>query len=130
PASIAANFPSTWRQSAQAADLLIVARRAFFSSLEPLKIARQMQGFKVALVDVEDMYDEFNYGEKTPQAMKDFFAYARTMWKLAPRYVLLAGDASFDQRNYLGAGDFDLVPTKLVDTDFMETASDDWFTDF
>jgi hypothetical protein len=130
PASIAANSPSKWRHSAQAADLLIVARRAFFSSLEPLKIARQMQGFKVALVDVEDIYDEFSFGEKTPQAVKDFFAYTRTMWKLAPRYVLLAGDASFDQRNYLGAGDFDLVPTKLVDTDFMETASDDWFADF
>ena len=68
--------------------------------------------------------------EKSPQAVKDFLLYARTRWKLAPRYVLLAGDASYDQKNYLGAGDFDLVPTKLIDTEFMETASDDWFADF
>src|SRR5262249_44949683 len=26
--------------------------------------------------------------------------------------------------------EFDFVPTKFVDTDYMETASDDWFSDF
>ena len=40
------------------------------------------------------------------------------------------GDASYDPRNYLGLGNFDLVPTKLVDTAYFETASDDWFVDF
>jgi hypothetical protein len=79
---------------------------------------------------MEDIYDEFNYGEKDPQALKDFLLYARSNWKLAPRFVLMFGDASYDSRNYLGVGDLNLVPTKLVDTDFMETASDDWFADF
>jgi hypothetical protein len=51
-------------------------------------------------------------------------------WKIAPRFVLFAGDASYDARNYLGLGDFDFVPTRLVDTAYMETASDDWFADF
>jgi hypothetical protein len=41
----------------------------------------------------------------------------------------LVGDASYDPRNYLGQGSFDLVPTKLVDTAYFETASDDWFVD-
>jgi Peptidase family C25 len=62
--------------------------------------------------------------------MKDFLSFAGNNWKVAPRFVLMLGDASFDSRNYLGVGDFDLVPTKLVDTEFMETASDDWFADF
>ena len=44
--------------------------------------------------------------------------------------VLLVGDASFDSRNYLGLGDFDFLPTKLVETAVLETASDDWFADF
>jgi len=39
------------------------------------------------------------------------------------------GDASFDPRNYLGMGDLDFVPTKLIDTAYLETASDDWFVD-
>src|SRR5262249_34094060 len=41
-----------------------------------------------------------------------------------------AGHASLDPRNHLGFGDSDIVPTKLIDTGLMETASDDWFVDF
>ncbi|MEK6302584.1 MAG: C25 family cysteine peptidase [Acidobacteriota bacterium] len=95
-----------------------------------MKKLREGQGLHVALVDIEDIFDEFSYGEKTPQAVKDFISYAATNWKEKPSFVLFAGDASLDPRNYLGFGDNDLVPTKLVDTSLMETASDDWFADF
>ena len=44
--------------------------------------------------------------------------------------MLLAGDASVDPRNYLGFGFFDFVPTKIVITSALKTASDDWFSDF
>jgi hypothetical protein len=47
-----------------------------------------------------------------------------------PQFVLLVGDASLDPRNYLGFGNFDFVPTRLIDTQQLKTASDDWFTDF
>ena len=36
----------------------------------------------------------------------------------------------FDPRNYLGFGHLDLVPTKIVPSQFLMTASDDWFSDF
>jgi hypothetical protein len=29
-----------------------------------------------------------------------------------------------------GLGELDLLPTKLLDTSYLETASDDWFADF
>lgn len=128
--SLAANQPSNWRQTVNAADLVILTRREFISALEPLKLQRQSQGYKVAVVDVEDVYDEFSFGNKTPQAVKDFLSYAKTSWKVAPRFVLLAADASFDPKNYLGFGDSDFVPTKLIDTQLMETASDEWLADF
>jgi hypothetical protein len=54
---------------------------------------------------------------------------AKKQWSRAPRFVLLVGDASFDPKNYFGLGDLDFVPTKLIDTVYMETASDDWFVD-
>ncbi|HJQ27100.1 MAG TPA: C25 family cysteine peptidase, partial [Blastocatellia bacterium] len=38
--------------------------------------------------------------------------------------------ASYDAKNYLGLGGGEVVPTKLVDTAEMETASDDWYADF
>jgi hypothetical protein len=108
---------------------VIISHRDFLDSLQPLKKLRESQGLKVALIDVEDVYDEFNFGNKSPKAVKDFLASAKAKWRKPPRYVLLVGDASFDPRNYLGMGDLDLVPTKLVDTLYMETASDDWFVD-
>jgi len=82
------------------------------------------------LVDVEDLYDEFNFGSKHPWALKDFLNRAYAYWNPQPRFVLLVGDASYDPRNYLGFGEFDLVPTKFVDTEHLTTASDDWFVDF
>jgi hypothetical protein len=81
-------------------------------------------------MDVEDLYDEFNFGQKSPQAIKDFLAWATTHWEKAPQYVVLVGDGSFDPRNFLGLGDVDFVPTKLIDTVYLETASEDWFVDF
>jgi hypothetical protein len=84
----------------------------------------------VVLVDVEDLYDEFNFGAKSPWALKDFLAQAYQYWNPQPRYLILVGDTSYDPRNYLGYGEFDLMPTKLVDTEKLKTASDDWFVDF
>ena len=43
---------------------------------------------------------------------------------------MLVGDGSYDPRDYFHLGSFDFVPTKLVDTAFMETGSDDALSDF
>jgi hypothetical protein len=130
PASITVNQPSTWHKLNHRADLVIITHNDFIGSLSPLKSLRESQGWSVALIDVEDIYDEFSLGAKSPQALRDFLYRARVYWQRPPRFVLLVGDASFDPRNYLGLGDFDVVPTKLIDTFYLETASDDWFVDF
>jgi parallel beta-helix repeat protein len=130
PATITANQPSSLRHPTNSADMLIVTRREFISAVEPLKTLRQSQGLSVSVVDIEDIYDEFSFGHKSPQAMRDFIAHAAANWQKKPRFVLFGGDASYDPRNYLGYGDADVVPTKLLDTAYMETASDDWFSDF
>jgi hypothetical protein len=123
-----ANTPSTWHANHRA-DLIIITHGDFAPSLAPLVRLRQRQGLSVAVVDIEDLYDEFSYGQKTPYAVKMFLSAAKG-WARAPRYVLLVGNATYDPRNYTGLGDFDFVPTKLIDTAMIETASDDWFVDF
>lgn len=130
PAAMILNRPSNLREPALGADLVIITHSDFLDSVAPLKAAREGQGFSVAVVDVEDLYDEFSFGQKSPQAVKDFLAFTMSGWQTPPRYVLLVGDASLDPKGYLGFGDSDLVPTKLIDTRLMETASDGWFTDF
>lgn len=129
-AKVAANKPSSLRQSSNQADLVIIGAGDFSSSLQSLQSLRQGQGIQTMLLDVEDVYDEFSFGQKSPNAVKDFLSYARTNWKKAPKYVLLGGMASFDPRNYMGLGNTDFVPTKIVMTEHLETASDDWFVDF
>ena len=130
PFKLEANQVSTWRSRTNQADLIIITHHSLKDSFARLAGLRKSQGLKVETIDVEDIYDEFNFGNKSPQALKDFLSYAVTNWKKAPRYVLLAGSASYDPKNYNGFGSYDLVPTKLIDTDMTETASDDWFADF
>ena len=111
------------------ADLIIVTVPQFRAALEPLVAARQKQGLRVAVVDVEQIYDTFSAGEPGPEAIRAFVQYARAHWPApAPRYLLLAGDASYDPRGYLGGAEQDLVPTQLVHTAFSGwTASDVWY---
>jgi hypothetical protein len=130
PVEVKANQPSAWHQTGQGADLAIISHGDFLENLSPLKTLRELQGLSVALIDVEDLYDEFSYGTKTPNALKDFLTRASAFWQTPPRFVLLAGNASSDPRNYLGFDDRDFVPTKLIETVYLETASDDWFVDF
>ncbi len=129
-ARITPDRPSALRQTDREADFVIISHRDFIESVEPLKTLRESQGLKVEVVDVENVYDEFSYGQKSPQALKDFLSFAVSSWRRAPRFVLLVGDASLDPKNYLGQGDYDFVPTKIVDTTVLETASDEWLADF
>jgi Peptidase family C25/Fibronectin type III domain len=130
PASVTLNTSSSWRQPANGADLVVITRREFAAALDPLVGLRRQQGLGVAVVDIEDVYDEFSFGQKTPQAVRDFLLYAATSWKKKPHYVLLAAEASYDPKGYLGLGDLDMVPTRLFDSELLETATDDWFVDF
>ena len=129
PLGIVANKPSSWHQQTPGYDFVIISHKDFLKALKLLQQRRESQGLSVALVDVEDLYDEFNFGNKSPQAIRDFLVYTTTNWDKRPRFVLLVGDASFDPRNYFGVGDYDFVPTKILETFYLETASDDWFAD-
>ena len=130
PPSLSAPVASRWGTPNQAADVVLIAPRFLLPGLPPLVEWQRQTGWRSVAIAVEDLYDEFACGEKTPQAIKRFLLYARQAWQTKPQYVLLVGDASYDARNYLGYGNNDLVPTKLLDTAYMETASDDWFADF
>jgi len=130
PAALTLNQPSSWNSSANAASFVVVTHKNFLTDLAPLLSKRQGEGFTTALVNIEDVYDEFGYGVHGPQALKDFLQHAATHWATPPRYVVFAGDASFDPHDYFHLGDFDFVPTKLIDATYNECASDEWLTDF
>jgi Peptidase family C25/SdrD B-like domain/GEVED domain len=129
PAQIAWNEPSQWNSTTNGADLVIVTNKSFVAAAEALKTARVAQGYATVIVDVQNAYDEFSFGHHGPEAIRELLSRSQS-WQKKPRYVILLGDASFDPRNYLGMGRFDFVPTRLIPSDFIKTASDDWFADF
>jgi uncharacterized repeat protein (TIGR01451 family) len=133
---LATSTPSTWSDTNGKSngakgpgDFYIVSNRSFIPAAQSLKAVRDGEGTDTRIVDVDDVYDEFNFGIRSAAAIKSFFQLAST-WKHAPSAFMLLGDASIDPRNYFGTGAFDYVPTKLVPTALLRTASDDWFTDF
>ncbi len=130
PASLAFHPPSTLLERQPEADILMVTHPDFAASLAPLVRLREEQGHAVKLVTIDEIFDAFHFGERSPYALRDFLLFTQRHWSRHPQSILLVGDASLDPRNYLGFGDFDFVPTRLIDTAAFKTASDDWFTDF
>ncbi len=111
------------------ADLLIVTVPQFREALQPLIEARTAQGLRVAVVDVAAVNDAFNYGRTGPEGIRGLVQHALAAWEPpAPRYLLLAGDASYDPRGYLNGSESDLVPAHEVYTTYSGwTASDVWY---
>ncbi len=128
--SLAPHRPSNLHSIQPGAEMVIVTHPDFNAQMQPLAALHRQEGKAVFLLNVDEIYDEFNFGERSPEAIKAFLKTATNAWRNKPRYLLLAGDASFDPKNYLGLGSFDFVPTKFVLTAMLKTASDDWFSDF
>ena len=137
PAAIVKDTASRLADPTNAADWILIthreigwdangAQRNWVASLVGL---RQAQGLRTAVVDVADIFDEFGYGLVTPQAIKDFIAYAYENWQApAPRYVLLMGDTTYDYKDNRTLGTVNYVPGYLICTTHLgETISDDWY---
>jgi hypothetical protein len=113
-----------------AGTLLIISH----SSLMPQAVTwanyRAGQGIAVKVVDVDEIMDEFNFGVSSSYAIESFLNYAKNNWQTPPSYVLLIGDASFDPKNYYADGLWNMVPTRMANTLFEETGSDEALADF
>lgn len=130
--TVTANNPSTLSTTNNAAHLIIISHGApdFMAAAETWANYRRNQGFLVKVVDVADVFDEFNYGVLSSSAINSFLNYAKNNWTTQPNYVLLLGDASYDSRNYEGLGYWNLVPPKIVNTVYSEAPSDEALGDF
>jgi hypothetical protein len=107
---------------------LIITDNRLATAVQPIKAYRESTGYTCEIVRLEDIYDEFNGGMKSPYAIRDFlrFTYSSSNWtgtQGSPLYVLLVGDASFNPR----ATD-DIVPIQYIQTQsYGPAASDHWY---
>jgi uncharacterized repeat protein (TIGR01451 family) len=131
PVALTYHAPSTLTTQRSNADLVYITDPDFVNSLAPLKNLRESQRHDVYIVTIDQIFDAYNFGERSPYSIRAFLQSAAAQnqnHKL--QGVLFVGDASLDPRNYLGFGNLDLVPTRIIETAAFKTASDDWFTDF
>ncbi|MBE0684906.1 MAG: hypothetical protein IH585_02790, partial [Anaerolineaceae bacterium] len=124
----------------QQADYLIISPTIFLDTLQSLVDYRSSQGNKVRLVDLQDVYNQFNYGISHPIAIKNFFGYIYQHWEApAPQYVLVVGDGHWDLKQNRSLAEIFLPPNFVwvdplqgeVDSlsDLVAVAGDDIFPD-
>ncbi len=103
--------------------------RGFNEALAPLLAHRQEQGYRVAAVPLEQIFDEFGHGQRDPQAIKAFIEFAAENWERpGPGYVLLVGDATYDVTDLATGKNRNRLPTKLVYAlEGGYSASDSWY---
>jgi hypothetical protein len=115
------------RQSSGGADYIVITHGLFRTVAERIAAHRASHnGVRTAVIDVQRIFDEFNYGQISAECIKDFLRYAYINWPApAPANVLLFGDASWDFHKYM---------TTTVMTDFVPSygvpASDNWYVCF
>jgi len=96
PAAVARDAPSNWSvASAQGADYVILTTAALQASAQRLADYRRTQnGYTVAVVRVQNVFDEFDYGRPTPLALRRF-THAMQSWSPVPRFLTIFADAEF-----------------------------------
>ena len=129
-ASVLPNHPSQWHSAQAGADIAMVTDWTVEGPLDALVRAHAAEGKSSLVIRIGDLFNEFNFGERNPVVIRQFLQSARANWKKAPSFLLLNGRASLDPRNYLGFGQLDIVPTRIIPAGGLMTASDDWFSDF
>jgi hypothetical protein len=118
--------PSALRRADNEGEYLVITTEILKETAQTL--ADHRSDLKSQVVDIEDIYDEFNYGNPNPYAVKAFLTYARSRWKVRPRYVVLAGDGTYDYKDVLGEGD-NLIPPMMASTPDGLFPSDAWFVE-
>jgi len=113
----------TLRDNSNKANYLIISHQNFLAQSEELaQFHKDSKNVLTKIVDVEQIYNEFSFGKKSPYAIRNFLNLTLQIWEKAPTYVTLFGDASNDPNKYI---------PRSVKTDFVPTfgrpSSDFWY---
>lgn len=105
PSVIELDHPSNLAEATDQTDYFIIAHGSLVEAVAPLADFHRKRGMRTELIDVQDVYDEFNFGIEHPRAIRDFLAHAlRSRDAPAPGHVLLVGDADWYADRHADAG--------------------------
>lgn len=130
PERMVLDRPSHLRSEGMGADYVILTHRDFYEEAMALRQWREEDDrfgppLRTAVVDVEDVYDEFAWGLFDPTAIRDFLKYAFEHWTPRPYLVLLFGDGVYDYKDHSGTHSKNWIPP--YEEPLQGYAIDDWF---
>ncbi|MGB5075132.1 MAG: C25 family cysteine peptidase, partial [Bacteroidota bacterium] len=109
------------------ADYLVVTHGNFLAQAQRLAdYRRQSDGYSTVVADVDDLCDAYNFGQKSPDAIRAFVEDAWKNWpQPRPRFLCIIGDASWDARQVKeGSSKVDFVPA------YGNPVSDNYYVSF
>ncbi len=141
PIKVRFNYPSNLKSEQNYANYVIVTGTQFVDCdgttllhnlWEEYDVNVYGHNIEVEVVDVQDIYDEFNSGIESADAIKDFFSYVFNNWNDAQTlgyslftHALLLGEGITEQLDNSINRKYDIVPPILVWTEKQgATASD------
>ena len=113
PVALQLTTPSTLGSPGRGADAIILSHADFLPAARRLAAHRAAgSGLRLQVVPVQEVYDAFNFGIRSAQAIRDFLAYAFANWQPpAPAYVLFFGDGTWDpKKNAAGSQKNEFIP--------------------
>lgn len=127
-ASLEKDQPSDLRSSLNGADIIAVVYDSLVGAAEEYESFREPQGYRVELVKVSDVYDEFSHGIRDADAIRSFLRFAYLNWiPPAPSMCVLIGDGSSDDRDLKKRGG-NLIPVHVERSIYSGlVASDNWY---
>ncbi|MBM4412104.1 MAG: hypothetical protein FJ040_01450 [Chloroflexi bacterium] len=105
--------------STTGADAVYIAPAALLPALKPLIDYRNSQGVATVAIDVQTIYDGWNNGDMSPQAIRSFLQFVAHRWQKVPHTVVLVGDGTVDPLNYTksGVANVNHIPPYLAEVD-------------
>ena len=110
---------------AAGADWLAISHSAFLAEAQRLGTHRTADGYTTAVLDVQDIINQYGYGHPSPTGIHAYLQEAVTTWDNPPRYVALMGTADYNPRLLpcypicaSGQADFSILNSQQVPTYF------------
>jgi len=96
-------------------EVIVITHKLLLNSANKYKEYREnTTKYKVSVVQIDDIYNEYSYGVPDPMAIRYFLYDALKNWKVKPKFVVLWGDGHYDFR-YISTKKVNYLPAFQAD---------------
>ena len=133
PKRIEPYFPNRLKSNLNQAEYLIISPRDYLQEDIVQEFVNHWQiekNITVKPIPLEDIFNEFNGGIRSPDAIRDFLKYAYNNWQTPLiKYVMLLGDACQDEREESYQKEYSIIPAKFNwSYSVGATVDDNWYS--